>query len=266
MQRPIGVAGLSFLLAIFVILAGPIVYAHASRTAEIAAVPGTATEQPPPEGSASGYIYTVQRNDTLWDIAVAHGISTSALIAANNLANPQLLRPGQTLFVPAEPPATSKGYAVDAAPAQPPSLPAGATSESDQAQPAPPAEASVLLALINQKRVAAGLPELAWSPEAAQAAQAHAEDCARRNGGSHTGSDGATLETRLARAGITPHRASENWANAQSVQRAFALWWSEAPGSGPHRRNILDRKFTRIGIGVARGAWGLYFIADFAEP
>jgi uncharacterized protein YkwD len=125
---------------------------------------------------------------------------------------------------------------------------------------------SELLSLINESRVAAGLPSLTWSAELARAAQTHAEDCAQRNSGSHTGSDGAGLEARIAREGLVVRWASENWANAQSVPRAFALWWNEPPGRDPHRRNILDPRYTEIGIGVANGKWGTYFVADFASP
>ena len=35
------------------------------------------------------------------------------------------------------------------------------------------------------------------------------------------------------------------------------------PAAIPHRRNILDPKYTEIGIGVAKGSWGYYFVADF---
>ena len=104
---------------------------------------------------------------------------------------------------------------------------------------------------------------LTWSPELARAAQAHAEDCAQRNRGSHVGSDGAKLAARLARVGYAARTSSENWANAQSVGHAFGMWWNEPKGRDPHRRNILNSRFTEIGIGIAKGAWGYYFVADF---
>jgi uncharacterized protein YkwD len=123
---------------------------------------------------------------------------------------------------------------------------------------------AAVLALINARRAERGLPALAWSDQLAAAAQAHADDCARRNRGGHTGSDGAKLRERLARAGWEPGYASENWANARSVEHAVSMWWNESAG-GPHRRNILGPNYTEAGIGVARGAWGLYFIVDFAS-
>jgi uncharacterized protein YkwD len=209
-------------------------------------------------------VYTVQPTDTLWDIAAAHGITVKTLIAANDLANPRLLRPGQTLRVPAPPPALAQPSTRAVSPEK---GPAPASEYNPSALP--PGKESwplELLSLINGSRVAASLPLLAWSPKLARAAQAHAEDCARRNQGGHVGSDGARLEVRIARQGLAVSRASENWANAQSVQHAFALWWDEAPGQDPHRRNILDPNYTEIGIGVAAGQWGTYFVADFAGP
>jgi uncharacterized protein YkwD len=102
-----------------------------------------------------------------------------------------------------------------------------------------------------------------WNAQLAAAAQAHAEDCAGRNRGSHVGSDGARLAARLQRAGYAPTWSGENWANARSVERAMQMWWNEPPGADPHVQNILAGRATEIGIGVARGAWGTYFIADF---
>lgn len=125
--------------------------------------------------------------------------------------------------------------------------------------------AALIFAAINQKRAAYGLPALVWSPELAQAAQAHAEDCARRGWGSHIGSDGARLRTRYARVGYGAVWASENWANARGPQQAFDMWWYEPPGADPHRQNILGPNYTEIGIGIAQGGWGYYYVADFGS-
>ena len=48
----------------------------------------------------SGLTYEVKGGDTLFGIALAHGLSVDAFIAANGITDPSLLRPGQILQVP----------------------------------------------------------------------------------------------------------------------------------------------------------------------
>jgi uncharacterized protein YkwD len=216
------------------------------------------------------YEYVIRAGDTLWDIAVAHGITLPELEEANPGLDAGSLHAGQRIQVPAPPPAE---------PAAPAALDLRTDPQPEEVQspdppetPAPPAGIAPelaewpagIVAVINSERAALGLRELVWSESLARAAQAHAEDCARRDRGSHTGSDGADLSERLARAGYAAQGATENWANARSPQHAFLMWWNE-PANGPHRRTILDADYTEIGIGVARGSWGFYFIADFAS-
>jgi uncharacterized protein YkwD len=136
------------------------------------------------------------------------------------------------------------------------------------AQPAPPEINPMALDMfnkINEKRAAAGRPLLVWNAQLAAAAQAHADDCAARNRGSHVGSDGSRLVNRLQRTGYPYVWHGENWANARSVDRAMEMWWNEPPGADPHVQNILAGRATEIGVGVALGAWGYYFIADFGS-
>jgi uncharacterized protein YkwD len=164
----------------------------------------------------------------------------------------------------APPPEPAPVDTANATPApEPTPTPEPAPPVEQVAVPEPSGWQAELLGLINAKRAAQGLGTLTWSPELARAAQAHAEDCAQRNRGSHVGSDGAKLAARLARIGYAARSISENWANAKSAQHTFGMWWNEPKGRDPHRRNILNPRFTEIGIGVARGSWGYYVIADF---
>jgi LysM repeat protein len=239
--------------------------------------------------------YTIRQDDTLWTIAATFDVTVEALTAANPGVDPKLLRAGQVLKVPgvhklpaeaAPAPAEAAAPAADqpppgeAAPAeaapeqpaaeQPPAEPAP-TPEPPPPPPAPagmPAEfvdaANRIIARMNEQRAARGIGQLTWSAELAAAAQAHANDCAARNKGSHFGSDGARLETRLARAGYPAVTSSENWANSRTATAAFDMWFNES-NKGPHRRNILDSHYKEIGIGIALGGWGYYVIADFGS-
>lgn len=245
-----------------------------------------------------GYVYTVAAGDDVWLIAIAHGISMETLAAANHLESPYWIYPGDRLWVPAEPAVVEHPEPDKPAKAAPPVV-APATASVALTEPAAPAltvtatvaitpaappepepvveaveatapqasisdPAALILNLINEKRVAHGLGALSWSAELAQAAEAHAVDCAQRGWGSHSGSDGARLRTRLSRAGYNAAYASENWANSRNAQHGFEMWWYEGPG-GPHYENILGASFDEIGIGVAKGGWGYYIIADFGS-
>jgi uncharacterized protein YkwD len=253
--------------------------------------------------------YRVQRGNTLWDIAIAYGVTIEAVMKANRLNKDSILAVGQELTIPAPkrtpaagelapaplaPPAPIQATAPltltqvvseTAAAEAPPEISAtdgiseavgaqvAAAIAADAAPPAeviapPPNELAVLVfTLINEKRAGHGLAPLAWSPLLAQAAQAHAEDCARRNYGSHVGADGARLRQRLARAGYQASAASENWVFARSPQGGVAWWYDEPPAADAHRRNILSSQYSEVGVGVVQDETGLYYIvADFGRP
>ncbi|MBI4788443.1 MAG: LysM peptidoglycan-binding domain-containing protein [Chloroflexi bacterium] len=62
------------------------------------APPPPAPPAPPPAPSATTYM--VVSGDTLYGIARKFGVSVAALTAANNIANPSLIKPGQVLKIP----------------------------------------------------------------------------------------------------------------------------------------------------------------------
>jgi len=47
-----------------------------------------------------GKTYTVKPGDTLWQIAQSYNVSLQALVAANNLADPDRIVPGQVIVIP----------------------------------------------------------------------------------------------------------------------------------------------------------------------
>ena len=55
-----------------------------------------------PQAAASG-TYTVKRGDTLWSIASSLGVHVSQLLGLNSISDPNFIRPGQRLNVPAAP-------------------------------------------------------------------------------------------------------------------------------------------------------------------
>jgi murein DD-endopeptidase MepM/ murein hydrolase activator NlpD len=84
---------------------------------------GSEATEPPPNASDT---YTIQPGDTLFRIAQRFGLTTHALAAANNIANTNLIYPGQVLAIPTGTPAPQPTAPQPSAP-QPQSPPATGT-------------------------------------------------------------------------------------------------------------------------------------------
>lgn len=235
-------------------------------------------------------VHTVQSGETVVGIARASGLTADDILRVNSIADPALIRPGQAIVLPLEtllaavapPTATPRPTARPAATHTPvapatktparaaasPQATPGVTPTAKVMTPVPAAVAawpSTVAALINQKRAAHGLPALTIAPELANAAQAHAADCAKRGWCGHVGSDGADTRTREIRAGYMPTAWGENWVQAFDPVKAVEWWYNEPPGNDPHRQNILNTRYTQVGIGITPAGNGYYFIADFGS-
>ncbi|MGH9870757.1 MAG: CAP domain-containing protein [Candidatus Polarisedimenticolia bacterium] len=130
--------------------------------------------------------------------------------------------------------------------------------------PAAGASERRLLDLVNAERSQRGLRRLKWDEELARLARLHAEDMRRAGRVSHASRDGTTYEGRLVRAGYSARAAAENVALDRNVERAHAGLMD----SSGHRKNILDRGLTAIGIGVVKDSSGdsIYVVQDFSDP
>jgi len=62
--------------------------------------------------SSSTVTYTVKPGDTLYKIAATYGTTVSAIVAANNIPNPNLIYPGQVFVIPAATPTATIRYTV----------------------------------------------------------------------------------------------------------------------------------------------------------
>jgi len=68
--------------------------------ARLAIKPGTITPTPKPTPAPSTTTYTVRSGDTLWSIARQWKTTVPVLVDLNDIADPDRLKPGQTLRVP----------------------------------------------------------------------------------------------------------------------------------------------------------------------
>lgn len=137
-------------------------------------------------------------------------------------------------------------------------------------QPLVTAEAQSVLDATNAERVAAGCPALTLNAKLSQAAQLHAQDMLLNDFFSHTGSDGATIGTRVTRQGYHWRRVGENIAAGYPTASSTVEGWMSSPG---HRQNLLNCSYTEMGVGYlydpgdpGSQQWGYYWVQVFATP
>jgi uncharacterized protein YkwD len=104
---------------------------------------------------------------------------------------------------------------------------------------------------VNRERRTHGIKELAWDQRIAQAARRHSTNMTRGHFFSHRDPRNGDTGTRLKAAGIPWISCAENLyqdtGSPDPVRSAIQSWLSSAG----HRRNLLDQRYTRTGIGVS---------------
>lgn len=118
-----------------------------------------------------------------------------------------------------------------------------------------------LLELVNQERQKAGLRQLRWSPELADAARAHSELLAQHEALSHRFRGEAALQQRAGKAGARFDKVAENVAYAPTVEKLH----EGLMHSPPHRANILNPEYDAVGIAIVQNGGQLYATQDFAR-
>lgn len=107
--------------------------------------------------------------------------------------------------------------------------------------------------LVNGARSGAGLPTLAVDPVAQTKAQAWADHLADINALEHSRlSDGMDAGWR---------RLAENVGYGSSIDEVQQQFM----GSSIHRDNVLDRRFTHLGVGVANGHGRTFVVLVFVQ-
>jgi uncharacterized protein YkwD len=109
---------------------------------------------------------------------------------------------------------------------------------------------AAVLEQVNAARRKAGAQPLRASAQLDQAAQKHAEDMLARGFFAHESPEGKTVRERAREAGYDWRAIGENIAEGQFTVDEVMDSWMKSPD---HRRNILDRGFTELGVGLALG-------------
>ena len=126
---------------------------------------------------------------------------------------------------------------------------------------------SVLVTLANRDRVSSNVAELKVSPILEKAAQLKADDMASKGYFAHNTPDGKTPWYWFEKAGYNYIYAGENLAvnffESEDVETA----WMNSP---THRSNIINSKFTEVGIatstGIYKGREAIFVVQMFGTP
>jgi uncharacterized protein YkwD len=123
-----------------------------------------------------------------------------------------------------------------------------------------------MLEHINTIRRGIGLTPLELDPRLTTAAQAHADDMLARTYYDHVSPEGTTPRQRVRAAGFVTDLVAENIAAGQTSAGDVLGAWMHSTG---HRRNLLDPRLTRIGIGMALGSYEhrykVLWVQDFGQ-
>ena len=162
--------------------------------------------------------HTVVKGDSMWKIAVKYQIGVSEIIEANpQIANPNLIYPGQVLTVP--------------------ELDGGVTAFESE-----------VVRLVNETRVQYGLKPLTENWELSRVARYKSQDMADNGYFSHTSPTYGSPFQMMKAFGLSYRAAGENIAYGQRSPQAVVNAWMNSSG---HRANILNASYTQIGVGLS---------------
>lgn len=121
--------------------------------------------------------------------------------------------------------------------------------------------------LTNEKRVSAGVGVVKESALLSQAAAAKAQDMLDKNYWAHFAPDGKTPWQFISESGYRYSAAGENLARDFDSASAVVVAWMNSPS---HKDNLLDPRFTEIGVAVTsgnlNGVNGSLVVQMFASP
>lgn len=167
--------------------------------------------------SASATDHTVVKGDSMWKIARSYGISLEELIKANpQVKNPDLIYPNDKLYIP-----DGKG------------------------------KADEVLRLSNSYRANQGLGQLKLDSELCRVAQAKADDMAAKGYFSHQSLTYGSPSDMLKAFGVSYRYMGENIAKGYTDAGSVMTGWMNSQG---HRANILNKNFTKLGVGYNSAA------------
>jgi len=214
-----------------------------------AANPGLTSGQSPTRTSTT--VALINQSSPLGQSAQNGSVVSLSRLASNYAAfagNPGTPAGGATIS-PQPPAAAATG-------------PVGAGVPAIQPATALTADEQNMVDMVNQERAAAGVRPLQVDLRLAAVARAKAADMKANNYFGHTSPTYGSPWAMMQQVGLIVKWAGENIGGNKSVAGAMAAWMSD-PG---HRANILDPRFTHVGVGIVYGsAYGNLYVQEFLQ-
>ena len=182
------------------------------------------------DGLAASLTHTVVSGESMWIIAVKYQVGLSEIKNANpQIENFDLIYPGQTIYIPV--------------------MDSAVTSYEQET-----------IRLVNDIRAKNGLPPLIYDWELSRVARFKSQDMKDNRYFSHKSPVYGSPFDMIRNFGITYRSAGENIAKGYPTPQAVVNAWMNSSG---HRANILNRSYTRIGVGYVPGGhyWTQMFIS-----
>lgn len=182
---------------------------------------------------AQSFDYIVKSGDSLWRIAVKYQVGLSEIISMNpQIANPNLIYPGEKLKIP--------------------DLQQTKNVENE------------VIRLVNIERTKRGLKPLKANWQLSRVARYKSMDMRDKKYFSHTSPTYGSPFKMMKDFRINFMMAGENIALGQRTPKEVMNSWMNSPG---HRSNILNPRFTEIGVGIAYSKdRGIYWTQMFIKP
>lgn len=178
---------------------------------------------------SAAQVHTVAPGDSMWKISVRCQTGLSEIIDANpHIQNPELIYPGQTINIPA-------------------------TDSSVRAYE------KEVVRLVNVERAKYGIAPLTEDWELGRVARYKSQDMRDSGYCSHNSPTYGSPFTMIRNFGLSYRTAAENIAKGQGTPAEVVKAWINSSG---HRANILNKSFTKIGVGYVKSGnyWTQMFI------
>lgn len=120
-----------------------------------------------------------------------------------------------------------------------------------------------ILQLVNQVRAEYGLSALTYNAALATAAQNHANFIAQNAIYSHIGINGSTWQDRAEAAGYTGYAGENLVGGTNLTPQQGVIWWRN---SAIHFSNMLNPRWTEVGVGFAVGSGQNFYVTVFGTP